>query len=455
MARRVSSIFVSVFIVIFSLTACGYFGSGTSNSDDSISTIVAQTVMASGGVVATDPGLTEAAVAATEAPVVTPIHVCFVSTARNLYAWEDGTGIPTQLTVSADVMNCYVSQDGSLIAFVRTAADNIYQLDVINFDGTNQRTLLTTAQIAALPRPSDSLSLEPAQIAWIPGTHTLALNFKVHYEGPGLAFTDPLYLVDGDTGSMLNMLSNGSSWKFGYSPDGTKLWISRPTGVDLYLSSGDLVAANAITYDFVNTASEYAWVALPSWSSDGNTLAVAIAPAQPWGDVVDPTRVYVFTATGTITFSSVASVMQFSQSMASFDPGLTRVAYTERVGVPADNNWALHVSNIDWSGDAVIATGYINQMPIWSPDGAYYIYTIGTGGVTQTYLGIYGGSSTLLAGVPGLIDARWIDGSRYIVSTRFGTASSLMLGSLDGTFGVIFNDPGPSDMQWLAFDVNR
>jgi Tol biopolymer transport system component len=411
--------------------------------------------MASGGAAATEPGSTEAAVAATEAPVVTPIHACFVSTARNLYAWADGAGTPTQLTASADVSNCYVSQDGSLIAFVRNADYFNYQLDAINFDGTNQRTLLTTAQIAALPRPSDSLGLAPAQIAWIPGTHTLALNFKVLYEGPGLAFADPLYLVDGDTGSMVNMLSNGSSWKFGYSPDGIKLWISRPTGVDLYTSGGVLIAANAITYDFVNTASEYAWVASPFWSADGSSLAVAIAPAQPWGDVVDPSQVYVFSAAGAITSSSLTSIMQFSQSMASFDPGLTRVAYTERVGVPADNNWALHVSNLDGTGDAVIATGYINQMPIWSPDGAYYIYTIGTGSTTQTYLGVDGGSSTLLAGVPGLMDVRWIDDSRYIVSTRMGTASSLMLGALDGTFGVIFNDPGPSDMQWLAFDVNR
>lgn len=145
----------------------------------------------------------------------------------------------------------------------------------------------------------------------------------------------------------------------------------------------------------------------------------------------------------------------FSHEMATFRSDLGRVAYTTRVGVATDNTWALHIANLDGTNDSIVATGYFKQLPVWSPDGAFYIFTLKVGDSDQTYLNMDGGISMLLPGVPLLIDVRWLDDGRYVVSTKSGTANSLLMGTTTGVLSVIYNDPGSVDNLTLNFDVNR
>ena len=67
----------------------------------------------------------------------------------------------------------------------------------------------------------------------------------------------------GFTATISNILNVGASWKFTYSPDGSKIAISLPTGIATYNADGSLLEENVLIYPFVNTASEYAWVASP------------------------------------------------------------------------------------------------------------------------------------------------------------------------------------------------
>lgn len=384
-----------------------------------------------------------------------PIRVSFVNTARNFFVWSDGTMAPVQLTTSGDVLDSHISPDGSLIAFTRSSDFISFQLDVINFDGTNQRTLLSSSQIAALPRPNESLGLEPSKLVWIPGSHRLALNFRVSYEGPGLQIADPLYVVDAGTGALSTLVTVGSAWNFEFSPDAQKLLITRPEGIDLYNADGTLVLANVVTHSFVNTASEYAWVARPTWAADSSAFAAGIPPVDPWGDPPAPSMTYKLSNTG-VVLSSYFTEMSFSSTrISSFNPTLTKMAFARRVGVPTDNNWALHIANLDGTSDTVLATGRFNTLPVWAPDGNHYIYTVNTDTSNQTYLGSVDAAPVLLGDVPSMINVRWIDNSRYVLSNRAGTSASLLLGTVGSGFGVIYNDPGPLTDRSFSFDVNR
>ncbi len=47
----------------------------------------------------------------------------------------------------------------------------------------------------------DSLGTSPANLQWIPGTHTLTFTTRELFEGPGMLLNNDLIAVDADSGS--------------------------------------------------------------------------------------------------------------------------------------------------------------------------------------------------------------------------------------------------------------
>ena len=457
MSRRSLTLISGLAALMLASLACTISLPGTVSTDGAAATAVAGTIAA---LTPASPTTAEAHSAATEAaPLPTlapaPIRVSFINSARNLYVWTDGTAAAVQLTSSGDAVQSYVSPDGSLIAFTRSTDFITTQLDVINFNGTNQRTLVTSAAFAALPRDSGTITSLPYKIAWIPNSHRLAMNVRLAFEGPGLQVADQLYNIDVDSGVMTTLLATGASGQFSYSPDGSKIVITRSTGIDLYHADSSLLLANVVVHSFVNTASEYAWVATPSWQPDSSYFAVAIPPAEPWVDSPAPSSVWKVSSTGTALTTLTTGMSFFPGSVASFDPILSRVAFATRVGPAADNIWALHIANIDGSSDSILANGYFSHLPTWAPDGNYYLFSNMSGSVSQAYLGSSTSAPVLLADVASLQAVRWLDNHRYVVSSKGPAGTSLLLGTIGSTSGVIFNDPGPFNSQELNFDVNR
>ncbi len=141
MKRWILLLTIGFFSLVVFLVSCSPV---SGPSEDKISTIVAATVMAAGSESSlVSPTATTGSPTITPSPA--PIRVSFVSTSRNLFTWVDGSGSPSQLTSSGDVSESFVSSDGNLIAMIRNADYTHFQVDVINSDGTNQRTLLSTA----------------------------------------------------------------------------------------------------------------------------------------------------------------------------------------------------------------------------------------------------------------------------------------------------------------------
>ena len=140
--------------------------------------------------------------AATQAPAQDfPLCVSFIDASGNLYAWTASAAAPLELVNSGDVVNSYVSPDGNLIAYTRSSDYSSYELDVINADGSNPRTLVSTDQFAALPRPDYATGLAPNKIEWKPGSHLLGMNMQAVLEGPGLMIPDTFYTLDVDSGT--------------------------------------------------------------------------------------------------------------------------------------------------------------------------------------------------------------------------------------------------------------
>lgn len=439
--------------MIFISLACNLTvpGSGSTN----VETAVASTITALPPSIPAITAEAHSLPTPTVAPQVQPVRVSFVDSARNLYVWADGTPAPIQLVNSGDVSESYDSPDGSLIAFTRGSSGLSDELDVINADGSNQRVLITQAAFAAMPRPADSSGLVPYKICWIPNSQRLAMSVRITFEGPGLQVGDTLYTVDAENGTVSALINPGQNFNFSFSPDGLWLMITRPTGIDLYTAAGTLVAANVVSHEFVNTASEYAWTASPSWQSDSSNFAVVIPPKEPWVDNPGVSAVWKVSTAGIATNMYSGTMSFFPAGISGFTADLTRMAFITRLGAPADNNWSLHVANINGSTDNIVDSGYINQLPVWSPDGSSYIYSKLIGSISQAYL-VQGGSSPVLLGeITSLIEIRWIDNTRYIVSSSTNGGASLLLGTIGSPSGVIFNDTGSLDQQRFTFDVNR
>ena len=429
----------------------------TGGSATSTGTAVAATITALPPAVTENVSETSSvsAIPSAAASAATPIRCSFVDSARNLYVWTVGSAAPVKLVDSGDVVESFVSPNGSLVAYTRSADYSAYELDVISADGTNQRTLIGTAAFASMPRPEGSLGLVPNQILWIPNSHRLAMSLRATFEGPGLQIADTLYNVDAESGAITRLIAAGDNFRFSYAPDGAWLVIARPTGVDLYSAVGGLVSADVVKYDFVNTASEYAWVATPAWQADSSRFMVAIPPQEPWVENPAASAVWRVTTTGTAVKIDSSEMGFFPAGIASFDPALTKMTFVRRVGAAADNTWTLHEAHVDGSTDTVIDTGYIGHLPVWSPDGSRFIYAKLVGSTSQAYLVEGDSAPVLLPGVTSLIDVRWLDNSRYLISSRGADGSSLLLGTTGSSDGVLFTDPGKALQQEFSFDVNR
>ena len=466
MKRNSRSILAGLIVLAFVSLACGIsVPSGT--TIDNAATAVAGTVAALAGtaeslITAIPHDLTLTPAPGEELPTLpplieaAPLRVSFAAPDGSLYTWAEGMGAAVQLVPPSGVCCSYVSPDGSMIAFTRYTDYQFVALEVINSDGSNRRTLMDAAAVNALPRPAESIGSEPGQIAWVPNSHVLAMNTRTLYEGPGLAFSESLYLVNADTSAVSTLLNTGSSsWKFFYSPDATKIAISLPTQVDMYNADGSVLELTEIYYDFVNTASEYAWVASPVWSADSSTLVAGVPPSNPWDEVPGDSSIYRFAADGMSGEIFLQTQMpNLEGGNVAFSPDQSKFLYFTRFGVPADNTYTLNIGFFDGTPSAAYANGGFNENPVWSPDNSHFFYAIGSGNTNTPYIGQVGAAPVAIADYSNAGQIQWLDDNRYLVVSQNAGVSRLLLGTIGSPTGLIF-DSGASSSNFLTFSVNR
>jgi hypothetical protein len=457
MKKRSFYILSGLLAIALVTLACSISIPGQAPSEETLATSVAATFTAMAPHSLPDGATAEATVEVpTVAPTLAPaaVTVSFLDGDRNLYSWVDGAAAPLKLTNTGDVQDSYVSSDGTLIAAVRGADYLNYRLDLIRSDGSSTTTLL---DFTSLPRPADSEALIPYQIIWMPGSHTLLVNTRIQYMGPGLQIAEPLYLINADTATYSVLMNVSGNWRMGLSPDGTKMVISHANGMDLYTSAGSLIRANVITHDLINTASEYQWTGQASWKSDSSEFALSVPPTEPFSMTPGSGTSYLVTAAGDTSTLFTGAMSFFPNNVATYNHGLNRFAYTVQLEPVLDNQWALHIANLDGSSDMTVANGYFSMYPQWAPDDQHFIYTNLSGSNHQAYLGAVDGSTMILPALPSLLNLRWVDNNRFIAANYDGSNYTLVLGSIAGGSTLIYSEVAGSSTGGfpIPFDVNR
>ena len=458
-------IIASVFILLIG-TACGLSTPEGVPSGDFIATSVAATVKAQPGSiteppVATQPETpplkptalpTEIAVPVTpEAPP--PLSVAFVAPDKNAYYWNETLSSPIALTSSADVEEAIVSPDGSQVAITRSTDWVSYTLDVINSDGSNLRTLIHPSGFATLPRPGDALASVPNQLSWVPGTRSLAMTTRITYDGPGYQTGENLYIIDSDTSEMRVLFNFATQWGWHYaiSPDGTKIAVSYPEGMEIYDSSGAKLDHPVLTYPFINTASDYAWVASPEWSADSSTLVVVVPPQDPWSVPAADSSVYRISAdglSGELLFDT--QMTYWPSQIAAVSPDLSKLAFLVRYSTATDNIFTLRLANIDGSGITDYTSGKIYSVPVWSFDNTKFFYR---DDATGAWIGQPGTAPVSIPDFNNTRDLTWVDADRYIGASGPEGGWKLLIGTYGASTDIIYSSP--VDGERLHFTVNR
>lgn len=389
----------------------------------------------------TDTPEPEATATATPEPVgPAELRLVYNDTNGHLWVWSEGS-TPLQIISTGDVSDVRISSDGEWIAFVRrTSGGADVSLWSVRFNGSEERLLVSHADFNAMPlHPETSsdyvLSIEPFQIEFIPGTHTLAFNTYPTFEGPGFFDNKDLWLVDVETGIRSNLLAAGQAGHFYYSPDGSQIALVTPEDVSLINADGSNRRASILTYPMVYTYSEYAYHAAPVWSPDSAFLRVIIPPQDSLGDPSALGQIYQIPTDGTPA-ALLGNLALGPLRHGNFSPDLNKIAYMQQVGAAVDNTWSINFANYDGSASSEFARGQINFLT-WAPDSSHFAFDqYSPRSIVLGQAGIVG--STLVDANPST-DLTWVDGNRYFFFYQTAPEWQLRLGTLGAPSTVIAN----------------
>jgi hypothetical protein len=339
-----------------------------------------------------------------------------------------------------------ISDDGQMVAYVRhDTYDQPGELRVVNYDGSGDHTLLTSAQVGGLePLPSGALLVDLYQVKWIPGTHNLLIDTKTQYEGPGLPRFDDLFLVNAETGALTTVFTAGNAGEVWPSPDGTKMVISRGTYLSLANIDGSGVIPNVITFPSIITYSEYQYYPEPVWAADSSQFGVIIASEDPLAAVTSGAIWLVNASTGVAALASTLTG-NFFFPKAVLSPTLIRVGYVRPTADPSVQD--SYVSALDGSSALHLGTG-TTGVDTFSPDGQYFSYYVGS--PTTDYIGSLGGGTFLVPG--GAMRLIWYNNTGFIYAS--GTIVSgwtLKMGDTGGSSSIIATPSGDR----TTFDVDE
>jgi len=431
------ALLLSLTVLILASLACIYLPPRTpvpeSNQppEDVIATSVAATIIAGGGEAPTAEVTTEEVPTEELVPEPAPfLRIVFVKDG-DVWYWEEGAAA-AQITTLGDVVSVYLTSDGLVAAFIRQYDWNNEEIYAVNTDGTNVRPLVTLADFASMISLKDAISAVPYRIAWVPGTHTLAFNTRLTFEGPGLILPDELRLVDADTVTLSVLMPPGTAGDFYYSPDGSQIALVNGTMISVVDANGTN-RRDLLTFPFVITYSEYTYYPPVFWSPDSSFLRAVIPGEDPLALPPDPTTVWHLVADGSGASPLMSiTTAPFFQETAALSPDLNKLAYITVITPGAPPIIDLHISNADGSSDVIYVNGGYG-FECWSEDNEHFIYTQ-NGHFPR--LGRLGDPPLDLTGITLMVNPSWVDETRFLYLNRLSGSWELWLREM-GTPGVL------------------
>ena len=289
---------------------------------------------------------------------------------------------PTRITDSNAVFPAW-SPDGAQISFIAREALGATAIHLMNTDGSNRTSLVSTAALGT------GLILETA---WSPDSAKIAF-VSVRDEGSSI------FVIDAD-GNNLQRLTETDAFERQpvWSPDGTKIVFTRTTyaseedgegSSDIYLVTVD----GSGTIQLTDDPGQDRW---PTWLPGGQETAF-----QSTRDGQD--SIYAINIDGSnlrqmarvrleplpVGYADYSNI----QGQASWSPDSTRVAFHTVEG-------ELAVMNSDGSNRTLLPYGtgleyYWGAVPAWSPDGTRIAFMYGQAGNFEIYIVDLDGSNLL------------------------------------------------------------
>jgi len=350
-----------------------------------------------------------------------------------------------KLTENGMVHRMKVSPDGQVAAFTKRLDNFRSELWAINIDGSDERRLVSVSdldQLGAGVLDQNTAGINPYKFEWVPGSHILAFNTQQVFQGAGLTLLDDLNQVDVDSLELKIILPPGQGGHFVYAPDGGRVAISTPTDISIVSTEG-VDRLNVLSYDQVNTFSEYRYYAQPVWSPDSSYLLAAIPPVDPLAQPREPTNFWHLPIDGTPAFQNGGVVAEpFISSEVKFSPDLQRILFLRETGQPSKNHSELYIAKSDGSEERVYIKAPLIQLMVWNPDSNRFVYRQGEawegqlGGLNET-------PNPFSRNPHGIFDIEWIDVNNYLILRENDQSFDLFYESLGGDQIKIDSIPAP------------
>ncbi|MCB8942440.1 MAG: hypothetical protein H6658_01565 [Ardenticatenaceae bacterium] len=320
-----------------------------------------------------------------------------------------------------NVQRVFIAPDGRRVAYVRGAAGR-NELHVVNLDGRDDRLLVDSE---GLPIQTSEVGFSAIidQVQWLPDGSGLLFNTAQFASGFGGASSqEDLWRVTlgGEPTQLLPFYQGGG------------LFLVLPTG-EVILSKRDAIEkVNAdgsnrlrlVTFDFINTASEYIYYPLLQLARDGSTVYTAVPSAEPFGPDAF-TRLWRIAGDGAEQIGRLPNTILFHPVQWSANG--SRLGYAAYAGnVPA----AMVLAEGDGDNAEVYDTADQMSFLGWSGDGQRFLY------VTLTAVAVgQVGSDPVTVPIPagGVVQtADWVGNGRFLIITRFEGGWRMDSGDVNG-----------------------
>lgn len=341
-------------------------------------------------------------------------------------------GTPIQLSDAADISQPLISPDGRKVAFLRgDSSSNV--LGFLNTDAEGGDMLTASVSIPNSGNSSDTAVLID-QIAWLPDSQSLAFSTKlINQVGPGVQPQADLWTVTLSRNLTERFPAGSGGHTFAISPNGSQVIFGLPESIVQANMNGSN-AQTALTFSFVNTASEYAYAPRVQWLANGLTAVTAVSDADPWQAGTEA-ALYQIQNGSSLVQGNIPGNILFSP--VYWTNNGNQLAYVQFL---PDGSGTQTLVIADGRGNSPQAYRTDDNLRLfgWNPGSSYILYA-GDG-----YFGVgqQGAAPNEVLIPVGLQDAQWLTGSSFVMSLGSGSSWNLTSANLNGDTEILATASG-------------
>jgi hypothetical protein len=308
----------------------------------------------------------------------------------------------------------------------------------VNTAGIAEQFLVSSADV---PMGTDApLLVFIDQFAWLPDSSGLLFNsVVVNPEGPGRGPQNDLRQVLLD-GTISEYFANGAAGHtFALSPDGTRLLFSSPESI-LHGVLGADNLETVIAFDFVNTASEYAYTPVVQWAADSSEAYVSISSSEPWSEPPFATLYRIPRDGAAESLGEIAGIILFNPVL--WTPDGERLAHVNFL--LGENRAELQIGEVNGANLVTVATDSTLTAYGWDSSGEKLLFSgsdfYGVAHLAADPLYIFPEGDTAIM--------QWLDRETFLTATSSPQGWRIVANTLDGAQTELFS----SDAVFVQID---